>query len=493
MAKSSNNADRRGFLKAGAVGLGLSTLSTLPALTSCAMQTGSTVDNDLAGRLARPSANQRVLIKGGTVISMDAKVGDFAKGDVLVEGKRIAAVAPSIDAGGALVVDASDMIVIPGFVDTHRHAWMAALRGFIPNHDIGQYMGATHRSLATHYRAEDIYIGNLMTALACIEAGVTCVIDNSHNSRTAAHSDAAVKGLMEAGIRALYASGAPRTDGVWDKQWPRDIDRLRSTYFSSEDQLLSLAMYADLVPELIAFARQRGLKVAVEMTAGQLKGHEALALKNELGPWAIYNHCNGLPDLTWQRIRDSGGKVNICARSDAQYLIGQGYAPIQKALDHQLRPALSIDGEASYSSSMFSEMAAAYLMQRAGVATRRFAQDAQAPRPMTQREILACATLHGAECAGLERKCGTLTPGKEADLVMIRHDAANTYPLNNAIATVVSFAEIANIDSVMVAGRMRKFRGRLLDHDIAKLRRELVASRDGIFTRAGYKLDVMAG
>ncbi len=481
---------RREFLTKGAV------LAGIPLLSACASAESGT-DAETMARLPRvgrePSG--RVLIKGGTIVSLDAKVGDLLKGDILIEGKRIAAIGPSIDAADAAdaaVIDASNTIVIPGFVDAHRHAWMAALRGLIPNVDIGRYMVQTHRNLAHHYRPDDIYIGNLMTSLGCLEAGITCILDNSHNSRTAAHSDAAIRGLVDAGIRAVHASGMPRVDAQWDKQWPKDVDRLRKQYFASDDQLVTLGMYADLNPELLAFARDRGLRVATELTAFAAKGLDDLGSRQLLGPWITFNHCSGVPESGWRYLRDSGAMVNICARSDAQYLIAEGLSPLQKALDHGLKPGLSVDGETSYSTSMFTEMTVVYMMQRAMAANRRFAKDDKAPAPITVRDVLGYATLNGAACAGLERKIGSLAPGKEADMILIRTDAGNTYPLNHAVATVVTFAEIANVDTVIVGGRVRKFRGKMLDVDLPRLRRELDASRAAIFERAGYKLDIFS-
>ena len=141
----------------------------------------------MAGRLMRAARDpgRRILLRGGTIITMDAAVGDFVRGDLLIEGRRIAAVSPDLGAasqgGNAIVVDAKDTILIPGMIDCHRHAWEGQIRGIIPNSaTIADYMGATHRGFAPHYRPEDVYVGNLITALGCIDAGITCFIDNSH-------------------------------------------------------------------------------------------------------------------------------------------------------------------------------------------------------------------------------------------------------------------------------------------------------------------------
>src|SRR5262245_35529330 len=163
-------------------------------------------DVDDAGTLDRAwrqsvSPNQRILLKGGTVVSMDPKVGNFVKGDILIEGKKITAVSAELRGPAqAQVIDAANTIIIPGFVDAHRHSWEGQLRRIIPNGAIAEYMAATHQGFARYYRPRDMYVGNLITALGCIDAGITCIIDNSHNSRSSAHSDAAIQALFDSGI-----------------------------------------------------------------------------------------------------------------------------------------------------------------------------------------------------------------------------------------------------------------------------------------------------
>jgi cytosine/adenosine deaminase-related metal-dependent hydrolase len=137
------------------------------------------------------------------------------------------------------------------------------LRRIIPNGDIGRYMATTHQGFALHYRPRDMYVGNLVTALGCIDAGITCIIDNSHNSRSPAHSDAAIQALFDAGIRAVHASGAPQ-NGTWDRQWPQDLERLQKQFFSSGDQLVTLRMFSGLDRANWAVARRLGLRITSE-------------------------------------------------------------------------------------------------------------------------------------------------------------------------------------------------------------------------------------
>ena len=438
--------------------------------------------------------NRRILLKGGTIVSLDATVGDFVQGDILIQGKKIVAVGPNVNVNSPAprVIDASNTILIPGFVDCHRHSWEGVLRRIIPNGDIAKYMATTHQGFAPYYRPRDMYIGNLITALGCIDAGITCIIDNSHNSRSAAHSDAAVQALFDSGIRAVHASGAPQS-GTWDRQWPQDLDRLRKRFFSSEDQLVTLRMFSGLDRGNYAVARKLGLRITTEF-----QGAAAAATLEQfwndklLGSDITYNHCGGLTDFAWRRIRESGGTVDVCPRSDPQYALGDGIPAFQKALDHGIRPGLSVDNEVSYGTDMFTEMRVVFNIQRAFATNRSVNGDANPPKLVNVREVLECATVNGAACAGLSAKCGSLTPGKEADIVMIRTDDLNLYPSNNALGTVVAAADIKNVDTVIVAGVIRKSGGKMAGVNWPMLRAQIDESRNYLFEKAGYKLDIFS-
>ena len=486
---TASGISRRRLLQAGA------TLAAGPLLTARGVRAQPPALEDLGtlDRVWRQSApaGQSILLKGGTVVSMDPKVGNFVKGDVLIQGKKIAAIAGEVKAPPrAQVIDASNTIVIPGFVDAHRHSWEGQLRRIIPDGPIAAYMATTHQGFARYYRPHDMYVGNLITALGCIDAGITCLIDNSHNSRSSAHSDAAIQALIDSGIRAVHGSGPPQT-GDWEKQWPQDLARLQKQFFSSDDQLVTLRMLTGFSRENFALARKLGIRMTTESNAAG-PDFEAFLNENLLRADNTYNHCQGWPDAVWRRVKDSGGTVNVCPRSDAQYGLGEGVSAFQKALDHDMIPGFSIDNETSYSTDMFTEMRVAFNMQRALATNRRVNGDVKAPVMVSVQQVLECATIGGAMNAGLLDKCGTLTPGKEADLVMIRTDDVNLYPLNHAIGTVVAAADVRNIDTVIIAGRVRKFRGKMTGVNMDKFRQLADESRNYLFTKAGYKLDIFS-
>src|SRR5688572_28275941 len=207
---------RRGFMVSAAAAIAASPVGSAPV----AAQSG------------------RMLLRGGCVLSLDPKVGDFDTADVLIENGKISAVRPNISAD-AQVIDAANMIVMPGFVDTHRHMWQGAVRNSLPNGLLSDYVRDILGSVRSAMRPDDVYIGDLVSALGAINAGVTTVLDWSHIGNSPAHTDAAIQGLRESGIRAVYAFGGG-SGGA--SRYPDDIRRLRKQHFASGDQLLTLAM-----------------------------------------------------------------------------------------------------------------------------------------------------------------------------------------------------------------------------------------------------------
>lgn len=449
--------------------------------------------NVFSSPLPPVSPTHRLLLRGGTILSMDPAVGDFARGDILLEGSRIVQIGAKLTAPDAEVIDATGMIVLPGFIDAHRHAWQGSLRQLMPNvNNLGDYVNATHFSLAKHYRPQDMYVGNLLTALSCLDAGITTVIDASHNARSAAHSEAALDALEAAGIRALYAAGAPIA-GEWANHWPHDLERLQQARFASPNSLLTLGMVSQPDRANWAVARRLGLRIVTELLGPDMAAAlESLHAEGLLGPDNVFNHCTALPESAWRMLREAGAHVTVDARSDAQYGLGEGVFAYQHAVDHDLKPGLGTDLETSFGGDMFTEMRVAFSLQRAVAQNRRFASDAAAPQPVSVRSILEAATINGAHCAGLGSTTGSLTPGKEADLVLLRIDDLHTFPSHNALGTVVHAADRSNVDTVIVGGRIRKSGGKLVGLDRAKLNEMTTESLTHLFAASGYLPNILA-
>jgi cytosine/adenosine deaminase-related metal-dependent hydrolase len=429
-----------------------------------------------------------LLLRGGYVLTMDPHLGDFV-GDVLIRGDAIEAVGPQVDAQDsedAIVLDVSGQIVLPGFVDSHVHAWEGVIRGIAPDVDLNAYMAIVHAGIAQHLTPDDVAIGQRVTAAQALADGVTTIIDNSHNSRTAAHSDAAITALRDSGIRAVHAVGAPVAGAA--PQLPGDLLRLRDEYFSSADQLLTLRMF-ELTPtiESWTFAREHGLDLVVEM-GGWIPDLDMLLTSGLVGPGHTYNHCAALSDGQWQLIADGGAQVNMVPRSDSQYGPG-GFIPILQANRLGLQEGISCDNEVSYGYDIFTEMRTLLTVQRGLAFAAQMAGEADVPERYGPREALRAATVGGALNAGLSDQIGTLTPGKKADVVVLDLDRVPTKPFGSLAGTVVNFAGAGNVDLVLVDGIVRKASSRLVGTDYEAIAAEAERSREALLNAFGTSLD----
>lgn len=442
----------------------------------------------LDSSLAHPE--RPILIRRGTVVSMDASIGNFT-GDVLLHEGKIVSVGKDLTHGpDTIVVDASGTIVMPGFVDSHLHAWQGQLRGIAPLVDFMAYRDLSHVRLAPRYRPHDAYVGTLMTSLQALDGGVTTIVDNSHNSRTYDHACAAVEGALDGGIRIVHASGAAVAGGT-DIDWPAAVLRLRDDYFASDAQLATLRLF-DITPEpaVWQFARDHGFWMSHEMGAGLVDNLSDFAKMGSLTEKHTFNHCFGTIDTDWRLIADAGAQVNVAPRSDAYYGLGPSFPPVDQALAVGIRPGLSMDSEISYGIDMFVEMQALLSGHRG----RTFATQSAGGNAehLTVQDVLEFATLGGAANAGLSGRVGALKPGMDADLILVRNDAFNTAPANNFLATLVGMANRSNVDTVFVAGRPVKWGGRLVRADLEGVRDAVEASRDYLLRSAGLELDRFA-
>jgi cytosine/adenosine deaminase-related metal-dependent hydrolase len=450
----------------------------------------------LHDRLTRPDPGRRVLLRGAVVITMDPQLKDLPEGDVLIRGSKIEAVARDLSAaardGETVTVEMGGMILIPGLVDGHRHCWQNQFRRLIVDADLPSYMATTHGGFALHYRPQDMYAGDLVTMLGAIDSGVTSILDFSHNTRTAAHSDAVFQAYKEAGIRAVHAS-APPNAGPWDEHWPDDLVRLRDRYTTP---LTSVRLAIDFrrprpAPDLITFARANGLAITFDGVLGPASSREMEELGRDglLAPDVTIIHGTDMADAVWQHFRDAGIGVTLAPTSDEQIGLSGGTPPIQKALDFGIRPSLSVDVEVSLATDMFSQMRCIIATQRSQSAALRYRGE-PAPAWVTNRDVLEFATVQGARHVGLGQKVGSLSPGKEADIVAIRGEDVNNLPLNNAIGTVVQGADTKNVDIVWIAGELKKWRGDMLGVDLDRVRSLAEESRDYLASKCGWELDV---
>jgi len=449
---------------------------------------------------ASGEAGRRLLLRGATILSMDPAVGDFATGDVLIEGARIAAVGPNLDSGGAAVVDAFGMIAIPGFVDTHHHQFETALRGFLADgilindgqpHSVYNYYEHILQKFSMVYRPQDVYISEVFGSLSQLDAGVTTVMDVSQIHHSPEHSDAVVQALEDVGRRAVFGY----FEGWGDRsKYPEDARRLKAQHFSSDDRLLTMVMGGEIyIPgheKSWQIGRELGLQVVLHVvgTFGMQPTFDELAKSGRFGPDNIFIHMTGMSDLAWKAAADAGAHVSLSV--PIEMTMRHGMPPIQKALDYGMQPSLSTDVECTMTADPFTQMRTAMTLQRAFVNEQALGGRTDCAAMLTTRDVLRFATLEGAKGLKLDRKVGSLTPGKEADIVLLDARAINVAPLNHATGAVVTLMERSNVDTVLVAGKIRKWRGELVGVDIAGMRRELEASRDHLFAASGIDRDL---
>jgi len=505
-----HSSSRRDFLRAtAATGIAAAGLDLFAARPAVAHDGDAPEDTGRRGR--------RYIIRGGSVMSLDPEVGDFPQADVLVEGKKIVAVGPHLHADDAGVIDARGRIVMPGFIDTHHHQFETALRSFLadglllpgtPGGEINYYQYIL-LTFAPVYRPQDVYINELFGSLSQLDDGVTTVHDISQIHHSPEHSDAAIKGIMDSGRRAAFgyfeSAGA-----VAGNKYPDDAVRIKKQWFSSSDQLVTLIMGGEIYlpgyENAWKIGRQLGLQVAAHILSpfGMRPTFDLLAHGQGgdsgtlgLGPDNLFVHMTGMSDAAWQKVKDVGAQVSLAVPIEMN--MRHGTPPILKMASLHMEPSLSSDVEVTLTADFFTQMRSTMNIQRALVNQMILDSDPNnpwppqppgVPNPLTTRDVLRYATLNGAKHLRLDKKTGSLTPDKEADIVILDATALNVAPLNQVPGAVVSLMDRTNVETVIVAGKVRKWKGQLLDVDLKHLRRQLEASRDHIFAAAGIQQDL---
>ena len=451
----------------------------------------------------------RILIKDAIVLSQDPSIGELPRADILVEGDRIAAVGPDLPADGARVIDAAGDIVIPGFIDTHRHTWEASIRTSAPDYTLGAYFGAILDKFAPLYRPDDVYAANLWGALECINAGITTLVDWSHIMNTPDHADEAVRGLRDSQLRSVFAYGFPNTslqDWWFGPDWTGSVltsdggeaRRLRRQYFSSDDALVTMALATrgpgfckpDVVRHDWELAKELGINITVHVAMDRFAATKLqIAALRDLGllyPNTTYVHASHFTDEEWALVRDSGGNVSFAPQIEIQ--MGHGWAPATTALQYGVPIGLSSDVVTTAPPDQFTQMRAIFGSERG----RRHQAawdadlDGNLPTPdlITSRQVLAWGTQGGAQVAGLADQVGSLTPGKKADIVVIDTKAVNVAPVIDPVAAVVCAADVSNVKTVLVDGRILKQDFRLAA-SLEAPRKAIEASRDYLVSKFG--------
>jgi cytosine/adenosine deaminase-related metal-dependent hydrolase len=516
---------RRDFLKtATATGVAAAGLNLFSARPAAAHDGGDPPEDH--GRHGR-----RYVIRGGHVMSMDPAVGDFVKADVLVEGKKIKEIGPNLHAGGAGEIDARGKIVMPGFIDTHHHQAWTAIRSSIPDSILiddksgtpsaaQNYFGNVLLGFAPVYRKEDVYISELFGGLAQLDNGVTTVHDVSQIHHSPDHSDAAIKALFDTGRRAAFGY-FESAGGVAGNKYPQDAERIMTKWFSSSDQLVHMIMGGEVylgdqsTVDSWSLGRHLGLQIAAHilspfgirsildrLTNGTFPIDPRTGQPIQVGPDNLFIHMTGMSDAAWNVVKDKRAQVSIAFPIEMN--MRHGIPPIHKMQSLQMEPSLSTDVETNMTADFFTQMRSAMTLQRmvvnqevlnSGDFTNFFFEavpgSAWPTLPpgtlplLNVRDVLRYATINGAKHLRLDGKTGSLTPGKEADIIILDGTHINVFPVNHVPGAVVQLMERSNVETVIVAGKVRKWKGNLLDVNLGRLRRELENSRDFIFSKAG--------
>lgn len=433
----------------------------------------------------------RTLIRGATVITMDAQ-GDLPVGDILVTDDVITDIAPVIHADDAQVVDASGCIVIPGLVNAHMHTWQTALRGLAANWTLLEYFQKMHAGLATVFEPEDLYIATRVGAWNQLNCGTTTLVDWCHNNRTPAHNDAAVAGLLESGIRAAFFHGTPKPEPkpgetpFWEVPHPRtEVERLLKRHQGHALLSVHAAVlgphYSTLDVAMHDFRMAKELDVIASLHQGggparTPDGWEKLEAAGLLGDNVNIVHGHALSDAQLRRFCDLGMSFSAAAESEMSQ--GHGHPLTGRLRLIGRAPSLGVDLESVMSGDMLGQARIALGIQRSldNVAYREAHGTIPPTSTITTREALAWVTVEGARMLRQSHRIGSLAPGKQADLVLVRADTLNMQPVHDAVSAVVMQASLANIDSVMVAGRWKKRDGRLVGVELAPALAALQAS-----------------
>jgi cytosine/adenosine deaminase-related metal-dependent hydrolase len=424
----------------------------------------------------------RTLLQGGYVLSMDPTLGELPSGDVLIEDGAIAAVEARVEVEDAEIVDVSGHVVMPGFVDTHRHTWQTPFRGICADWTLEDYFRGIRMSISPNCSAEDVYAGNYVGALEALDAGVTTILDFSHCNNTPEHADGALQGLRDAGIRAMFAYGyypAPTAEPAFIEHEQRlaDARRIRERELSSEEGLVTMGVAlteVGLLPfeQTIAEARSaRELGIPSVLHTGcnwgspATQGIPELDHHHLLAGDQVHVHCNTLDDRDFRRLAENDCKVSSSPETEIQ--MGMGHPVIRRALEFGMRPSLSCDVMSSNSGDMFSQMRLGLQFERC---MRNDTFNARNRMPealdLTVRDALRWGTANGAHAMGLEHRIGSLTPGKQADVIVIGGRRLNLTPMADPVGCLVSQANPANVRDVLVAGRFVKRDGELVHVDL---------------------------
>lgn len=426
-----------------------------------------------------------VVLRGGTVLTVDAGHTVLEGHDVLVVDDRIAGVGVDLEVpAGTEEIDARGGVVMPGMVDTHRHMWQTAMRGYGADWTLTQYFVWYYLEHGRKFRPQDVHAGNLVAGLEAIDAGVTTCVDWSHGLQTTEHADAAVDALAAVPGRFLLAYGniqdAP-ANWTGTSELRDFLDRRRGDV---EGFQLAFDVTGDpSFPEKPAFevARDLGLPVTTHAGVWGATNDGGIRLMYEHGfmaPETIYVHAATLSADSYHRIAATGGSVSVSTESEQS--AGQGYPPTWVLRTHDIPVSLSMDTSVWWSGDLFSAMRTTLGADRCREHLEAHAGGETVTHAALRAEhVVDMATRGGARALGREADLGSVEVGKKADLVLIRNEHSPvSFPILHPYGHVAFQAQRGDVEAVLVDGRVVKRDHRLVGVDLAAARRAVEETVD---------------
>ena len=438
------------------------------------------------------STRNNYLLHGATVVTMAPGRPRSERADVLIDKGRIAAIEPNLASstpGDAERIDVTGHLLMPGFVDTHRHSWQTGIRGVAADWSLLEYVRHIRMGYARAYRPEDVYASILVGALEAIDSGITSMCDFCHIMNSPAHADTALDAFAASGIRGLLCYGfydVPLEAPAFKSHAERiaDLARVARNFTAQSRGVMQLGVALTetglVTPEQVRAeveaARALGLRITAHM--GTLSTPDAIARMDGaslLGPDMLHVHCNFSSDEELMRVRDSGGAVSVTPETELQ--MGMGFPVTGRLLRLGLRPSLGIDIVSDYSGDMFSQMRIALQTERA-LRNEPTLRERKMPATVspTVLDALSFATVDGAAAMGQASETGHLAVGMAADIVCLKTDGLHFMPPAEAVASIVLQCRPSDVVHVLVAGAFKKRDGALVGHDIATLRQRIAAS-----------------
>jgi 5-methylthioadenosine/S-adenosylhomocysteine deaminase len=425
-----------------------------------------------------------VVFRNATVLTMDDARTVLHGADVLVSGERIAGVGTALAVPeGTAEIDATGGIVMPGMIDTHRHMWQTAMRGYGADWTLTQYFVWNYLQWGKSFRPEDIYAGNLASALEAIDAGVTTTVDWSHNLHTIDHAEAAVDALQSVPGRFVLAYGNIQA-APWEWSALPEFRGFVSRRFSGGSDMLGFQMAFDVppaspdFPEKAAFevARELGVPVTTHAGVWKVTTDEGIRLMHEHGfmdERTVYVHAASLSADSYHRIAATGGHASLSTESECS--AGQGYPPTWKLREYGIPVSLSMDTSVWWSADMFSAMRSTLNADRAREHLEAHNRDETVTNHKLRAEqVVEWATRGGARALGMDSLIGSLEVGKKADVVLIKNDDSPVmFPLLHPYGHVVFQAQRGDVHTVVVNGRVVKYAHKLTGTDLARGRQAI--------------------